>query len=272
MPAREENSRLSLRTDRGNPHLSVEKRMVRGEFPVHWHSYFEIELITEGSGTHICNGEAYRISPGSVYILNPTDFHSIIPDAGQVLHLWNISFDEEMISERRLCELSCVESEKCFHLPTKAAARLCAVADLLAAETMQKDGGCTKELCESFLCMLMRHSMPRPAAAQSHISGIRRALLYMEVHFRENPSLTQTAAQAGFHPHYFSQMFRKVTGETYTVRLNSLRVGYAKMLLSKGFSVTETCYNSGFGSLSNFLTVFKKLTGFTPEEYRKGKR
>jgi len=262
--SRKQENRLSLQRE-GQKHITAQSRTLEEKFPLHWHSFFEVELITAGCGWNILNGERFRIGAGTAYILHPTDFHTLI--AEEPLRFWNISFDEEMLSEKRLCMLASPTLTKLCTPGKEVMERLCALAAMIGAEAEREDGGCARELCESLLCMLLRDNAPVPTDG-GHITGIRRALLYMDVHFRENPSLAQTAAQAGFHPHYFSEMFRRVTGESYTARLNSLRSIYAKQLLSKGFSVTEACYRSGFGSMSNFLTVFKKKNGCSPQEYR----
>jgi AraC-like DNA-binding protein len=39
-------------------------------------------------------------------------------------------------------------------------------------------------------------------------------------------------------------------------------------LLKKGVSVSEACFASGFGSLSNFSAVFKKRCAMSPRNYR----
>lgn len=263
MQESEQNPRLSLREKQ---HLSAECHTVETEFPLHWHSFFEVELIMEGCGTQELNGHTYCIEAGTAYILRPTDFHTI--RAERPIRLWNISFDEAIISEQRLYMLSRSTLRR-FYTPEAAVMRqLCSLAELLHAESAHADG-CARELCESLLCILLRGTDSAAHEVSAHLAGIRRALLYMDVHFRENPTLAQAAAQAGFHPHYFSEMFKKVTGENYTAHLNALRVSYARSLLSKGFSVTETCYQSGFGSLSNFLIVFRRTVGCTPDEYRR---
>ena len=138
----------------------------------------------------------------------------------------------------------------------------------MLSESEEADGS-VRELCESLLTILLRNRKITSQRELGNLDGIRRALVYLGVHFRESPSLERISKIAGFHPTYFSELFKRVTGESYSERLNALRTGYAKGLLAKGFSVTETCYQSGFGSLSNFLRVFKKNVGISPEEYKR---
>ena len=101
------------------------------------------------------------------------------------------------------------------------------------------------------------------------LSPMRRAILYIETHFRESPTLADAAAEACLSAVYFGNQFKKVMGETFISYLNSRKVSCAMMLLERGASVTEACYSAGFGSLSGFLYTFKKKTGLTPAEYKR---
>ena len=106
---------------------------------------------------------------------------------------------------------------------------------------------------------------------EEHLSGIQKAILYLEMHFKENISLPALAKEAGFNPTYFSELFRRTTGQSYKQRLTELRIRYAKMLLKNGISISRACCESGFGSLSNFTAVFKQTYGITPRQYQQAK-
>ena len=47
---------------------------------LHWHDYFEMEFVYDGRGTQIVNAETIQMSRGSVYLLTPTDFHTVVAD------------------------------------------------------------------------------------------------------------------------------------------------------------------------------------------------
>jgi len=266
------NERLSLSELQTQGYIQADKRCLKTNYEPHWHDYFEIEILTEGEIIHTLNGEIHSLTAGSAYLLTPTDFHTV--SVKKEAKIWNISFSEEAISEKRFCELLSAELQTHFTLDSDTVTRLIAIAELISAEAKREDSGCSRELLECLLTVLLRNGRSRIPQSTSleQISGIRKAILYLELHFREAPSLARVADHSGFHPHYLSELFKQVTGQTYTARLNTLRVGYAKTMLSGGFSVTETCYRSGFGSPSNFLTVFKKYTGISPAEYKKENR
>ncbi len=61
----------------GGKHLSVEHHMVFLEHPLHWHNYFELEMIPSGAGKYIINDVEYDLSKKNFFFLTPTDFYSL---------------------------------------------------------------------------------------------------------------------------------------------------------------------------------------------------
>ena len=43
--------------------------------PLHQHDFYEIEYITEGSGTHLINDKSYSVQKGDLLFITPMDFH-----------------------------------------------------------------------------------------------------------------------------------------------------------------------------------------------------
>lgn len=50
----------------------------------------------------------------------------------------------------------------------------------------------------------------------------------------------------------------------------SLRIKKANGLIKQGCSVTDVAMKSGFQSIRTFKNIYKKVTGITPKEYKKG--
>lgn len=258
--------RLKAASNIRSGHIQVEKHRFSA-YPLHWHDYFEIEIIAEGSGVCRFNGERYPLSKGEAYLLTPLDFHEI--EACSSVELINISFDETLLSESMRAALYSANFSKLRKFEGESYDRFINAAKLLCHEYESK-GPCVIQLLEY---MLSRFLSQTPNASsignQDQLAGIKPALEYIELHFRDRITLEKLASISGYNPTYFSERFRKMTGENYIDRLTALRINYAKGLLANGLSVTEACYASGFGSLSNFLAVFKKKCGLPPSEYRK---
>lgn len=252
----------------GGKHLTVSKHTALKNYPLHWHSYFELEIILSGEGKYVINDIEYDVSSTKVFLLSTTDFHRV--EVSKTIKLINIAFDEEMVDEKNLLSLVFSNTERAYSLLQDEYERLLKAAELLAYEC-KTDGDCQRQLLQYILTCLFRKSstLCTDAFNGDHNHAIRNAIAYMQIHFKENITLQKLASEAGYHPAYFSELFKKYTSKTYTCALNELRIGYARTLLANGFSVSDACFLSGFTSLSNFGKVFKKNCHISPREYAK---
>ncbi|PGS51674.1 response regulator [Bacillus sp. AFS041924] len=93
---------------------------------------------------------------------------------------------------------------------------------------------------------------------------------YIAHHFIEDISLEQVANYLKLNPVYFSKLFKKQTGETFSDYLMNLRIKKAKQLMeNRELNLKEICYQVGYNDPNYFSRVFKKCTNESPKEYRK---
>lgn len=98
---------------------------------------------------------------------------------------------------------------------------------------------------------------------------LRRVLDFIEAHLGEDISLGDLAAEACLSPFHFSRLFADATGMSPHRYVIERRIQAAqKMLAGKQSSLAEIALRAGFGSQANFTRSFRKLTGFTPGQYR----
>jgi len=96
------------------------------------------------------------------------------------------------------------------------------------------------------------------------------AIRYINEHKSENLSLAQMAALCHISPSYFSKLFLRQVGETYSSYLLRVRTKWAKELLrGTDKSIGEIAADIGFSDASHFIRSFKKYEGVTPAKYRK---
>ena len=257
---------------------SREKLLIRKKhlhnYELHWHDCFEIELVLRGSAVQILNGERYEMSPGVIYMLNPTDFHSIETKGAIV---YNIMFSEEMLDEAVLQKILSIDKNIIFRLSEREMHSTEFMLSQMLYEFEHPtafSNAVIENLMECLFIMIMRKcNFESEENDASENDAIRRSLLYLHSHFRENPSLTQLAEVAGFNKNYFSGLFHSTTGKTYKEYINTLKLEHArKLALTSTIPVTEICYASGFNSLTNFLRVFKNEYGISPAAMRKKKK
>jgi len=100
---------------------------------------------------------------------------------------------------------------------------------------------------------------------------IRHALRFMNEHFSEPITLSVVAAKVGYSIHYLSRIFREEMGESFNEYLTRIRMEYAiKLLQSSNLKVYEVAEKVGIPNYRYFSVVFRKWTGITPTDYKRG--
>lgn len=251
--------------------FKIRKKILK-DYDIHWHDYFEIEMVVEGSADHILNGKTYSLSKGDIYLLTPVDFHEIHPTSPKTT-VMNIMFTEELVSDEILFFFFNSTENIIGHLDEKEYNFLYTIIDRAITEYSEKElfsQNMVRNIIECIFITLGRKFGLISKAPASNISAMHKVLMYIHHHFREDPTLEETAEIAGFNPGYFSSVFHQFTKKTYKKYLTDLKMNYAKkLLLSGNLSISEICYNSGYNTLSHFLREFKKYYGITPTNMRK---
>lgn len=98
---------------------------------------------------------------------------------------------------------------------------------------------------------------------------IAKVCEYIEENIEEPIRLGDVAQLVSMSESAFSHFFKKKTNCTFIDYVTNLRIARACQLLSETtHTVAEICYTCGFNNLSNFIRIFKKKKGSTPQEYR----
>lgn len=254
-----------------NEHFDAYFRNISDVFKLHWHDYFEIELILGGNGVQIMNGREVQLRPGTVTLLRPNDYHEFRPDPA--VDFINISFESKLISEDLLELTANYVEDICFHLEqdifgeVEQLCRLC----VLEAHSGTRNLRYVKNLLDNIcLKLLPVNGMQMQVEKSNQPNSFQKVITYMHSYFRENPSLEVLAQIANYSPNYFCTVFRQNTGMTYLQYMNRLKVKYAKqLLLTTDLRETDIAFRCGFSSQNTFLRVFKAQVGKTPMEYKR---
>ena len=92
---------------------------------------------------------------------------------------------------------------------------------------------------------------------------------YIDATYLGKPDVNVVAGKVNLTTPAFCRYFKRQTNMTFTDFVNQYRIERAKNLLLQHHNVSETCYATGFESLSYFNQVFKKLVGVNPSEFKK---
>ena len=106
-----------------------------------------------------------------------------------------------------------------------------------------------------------------------HTEAMHKVKEYMNANYARRLSLEEIAAVVGYSPAYFSRIFKEEMGTTFKEALNNLRIERSKtLLLGSTASVAEVCSMVGFNDQSYYCKVFKRITGVSPDRFRKRSR
>lgn len=106
--------------------------------------------------------------------------------------------------------------------------------------------------------------------SQNNLVQIRQAKKYIEENYMKNITLDDVGSHIGFNPSYFSSLFKKETGTSFTEYLSETRIEKSKDLLRESdLKIQDVCFMVGYNDPKYFAKSFIKHTGLKPKEYRK---
>ena len=98
---------------------------------------------------------------------------------------------------------------------------------------------------------------------------IRKAIDYIDSRYMYDIKLEDLSNYLNINKSYFSSLFKKETGETFTEYLNKIRIEKSKaLLLDSTKSILDIALAVGFSNQNYYNIMFKKITGMTPLEFR----
>lgn len=156
--------------------------------------------------------------------------------------------------------------------------QLMLLLQLFINEILNYDINCAlmiKNLEELIVIQILRDSMPNYLINKkkkiTDNDYIEQAIRYMTQYYSSNITIEEICKIIFISPSHFQRIFKHHLRETPHSYLMKIRIKNAKNLLkNKGLNIEEVARLSGFLSLSHFSTVFKRLEGVSPTEYRKG--
>nr|WP_281378821.1 response regulator [Paenibacillus phyllosphaerae] len=98
---------------------------------------------------------------------------------------------------------------------------------------------------------------------------ISQSIAYIRENLHKNETVDDYAKQVHLSTSYYSNLFKKVTGQSVLQFVVTERMEKAKLLILQGLPLQEVAELVGYDERSYFSDVFKRRTGFTPTEFRK---
>lgn len=238
----------------------------------HYHNFYEIYYIENGSCNYFINNKSYNMTEGDI-VLIPEGIihHTIYTDNKPTRLLVNCtrkyipsSVSSVAYSNSYLYRNHNIRNE--IHTVLKKIEKEYNNPDTFSDESI-------KCLMYSLFFLLARNE--NEYTDQNSKNGyIEHAINYIQNNLASDLYLSETAAIFSVSSEHFSRSFKKETGFGFNQYINLLRLKKAETLLKQStLSVSEVAQECGFNDSNYFSIKFKKMYGIPPKSlqlmYRK---
>lgn len=246
----------------------------------HLHSDYEIFYLIEGERKYLINGKQYLVKENSLVFIDKNIVHKTemteIPKYQRVV----INFQDSFLSYEDHSLLSEL-FKKGPHIISIPLSKREIVSELI--RKMQNeyitDGKDAMIYTRSLLTQLLVEST-RLLKNDKNMSIVKngnetnkqevaKIIKYINTYYANDISLSLLSQHFHLNEQYISRLFKEVTGSNIINYLNAVRVNESqKLLLESDMKVIEISKNVGYANNVHFWRVFKKITGFSPSEFR----
>ena len=237
----------------------------------HTHNFTELFYVIGGVGQFYIENEIYSVSANDLIIVNPTIEHTEISFNANPLEYivlgvegLELSFHDDQESRYCIVNFGNIKGNILFYLQN------------MLMEIEKKTPGyeiVCQDLMEILAILIMRQTNYSTTIAPMRKNSPRLCATirkYIDDHFKENITLDLLAEQTHVSKYYMVHAFTQEYGISPINYMISCRIEEAKHLLTNDdYSLAHISHMLGFSSPSYFSQTFKKMTGMSPNEYRK---
>lgn len=251
------------------------------ELNTHFHNFYEVIFVIDGTVEFKVNGKTHTIESGSMVFISNLESHElkvldypykryfllIRPDYFQSVvnkpELYSI-FMHRPKHFNHVLKLS-NEDKAIFHELIKN------IHDELAYGKPFQDIVLSSYLCLLFTKLYRSYNSAFPVTSlDKSTETLLQIQKYIDEHLTEDISLAEVSKKFYTDMYYLSHTFKKVTGFNFKEYLILQRLSKSKeLLLNTSDDITSVCSLCGFNNVNHFIRIFKKFEAITPYQYRK---
>lgn len=242
---------------------------------IHWHSYYELELVIRGKGKHNINGTSYPFQAGDVFLLRPSEFHEFeLEEEGET---YLIEIPSALFPMEVLELIICSNQNLIVRLEEERFDILKNLYYLLEYYT-QKEGNFNAAIIPHLLSSLLLLFLDNLQAdeirqTQKGDNRLMEIIIYIHQNFCKDITLESISALFYINKEYLSARFGLEMGMSLTAYIRRLRLRHAARLAvttnMKSIEIAESC---GFNSVQTFMRSFKQEYGVSLLEMRKNSK
>lgn len=251
------------------------------DYPVHYHSDYEINLVMDTYGTRTVGDSEEEFNTLDLIMIGPNIPHAWKGEVVEGNHVVTIQFSDKLLNfpilgKRLFSSIKQLLIESQHGISFSEQIQLLMKDKILKLTKMQgfhtvlEFFSILYELSIADRRILVSNQYDtKDTVHTSKSRRIAKVCEYIDKNIEEPIRLGDVAQLVSMSESAFSHFFKKKTNCTFIDYVTNLRIARACQLLSETtYTVAEICYTCGFNNLSNFIRIFKKKKGSTPQEYR----
>ena len=252
----------------------------------HYHDYYEISFITEGTGKRIVADSIEDFQPGDLVFIGRNLPHTWIVDKDQLtpnkrmLEMVFLQFPAEALSSELLLLPEFKNVANALNLSERGIRIIDETLNNVSEIMLQLPYLNNFERFLQFFKLMDSIGQSTnliPLATKEYINKrfssknkrIQSIHEYLMNNYRESVDLKQIASLVSMAEGSLCRFFKMHVGITIFEYLNQIKIEFAcNLLMDNNLSILDVAIDSGFNNLSHFNKQFKVNTGVTPKEYR----
>ncbi|RBJ85971.1 AraC family transcriptional regulator [Pseudomonas sp. MWU12-2534b] len=237
----------------------------------HAHAQFSIGSITAGVSTYLSGHSQWRVSRGTVVLMNPGVVHACNPIDDQPWSYRMLYVDTPWLTALQHDLGFCADlGFRPFRETHSRDPQLFAELEQLyrtlvaaEAEPLLKHSAVV-----SFFSDLQQRLNPAEALPRGDNRKLQEAADYIRQHCTQALSLDDICQAAQLSPSYLIRAFKQQFGMPPHAYLVNQRVQFAQARLRSGAPIAEVALEAGFADQAHFQRAFKQHLAATPGQYR----
>jgi AraC-like DNA-binding protein len=237
----------------------------------HAHEHFSIGAITSGQSLYIHGASTFKISAGTVVLMNPGDVHACNPieDLPWSYHMLYIDTAWLTDLQHQLGFSKDQDFRPFTATHTTDVALYSGLNELYEvlvdnhAEHLHKQSAVV-----SFFTEVQQRLNPSTTPVREVNHKLERAADYIREHCTEALKLEDICQAAELSPSYLIRAFKQYYGMTPHAFLVNRRIQFARTQLRSGQLIADVALAAGFSDQAHFQRTFKQHLAATPGQYR----
>ena len=226
-----------------------------------WGMYF----ISEGSIDIISNGESYHLEQNCYMFFDKNETYTLKNDCDKPVTLYIITYllPESIMYHSDFGMEKFGELDKNSIIPSL-------ISRLFITWLERKAGYIVK--CRSIFYNIIYNLMVTANDSILNLdeySKLQNAIRYIHSNYTDNIKIEDLCSVSNYSPTHIRRLFLKFHGISPVKYITKYRIEQAVLLLGyNDLSVTQIAHKVGFNDICYFSKIFKKVTGYTPLEYK----